>query len=80
MGKLWDKGEALDALIESFTVGDDYLLDDNLVGADALGSIAHARVLHKAGLLSDQELSQLEENLGRLLRAIRGRIPHHPKR
>ncbi|NLA92371.1 MAG: argininosuccinate lyase [Spirochaetales bacterium] len=76
MGKLWDKGEALDALIESFTVGDDYLLDDNLVGADALGSIAHARVLHKAGLLSDQELSQLEENLGEIItRHQRGEFP-----
>lgn len=67
MGKLWEKGEALDALIESFTVGEDYLLDDNLVGADALGSIAHARVLHKAGFLSDQELSQLEESLGKII-------------
>ena len=63
MGKLWDKGEALDALIESFTVGEDYLLDNNLVGADALGSIAHARVLHKAGLLNEKELLDLEENL-----------------
>ncbi len=67
MGKLWEKGEALDALIESFTVGEDYLLDDNLVGADALGSIAHARILHKADFLSDQELSQLEESLGKII-------------
>ncbi len=67
MGKLWEKGERLDALIESFTVGEDYLLDHNLVGADALGSIAHARVLHKGGFLSDQELAQLEANLGEII-------------
>lgn len=67
MGKLWEKGEALDALIESFTVGEDYLLDDNLVGADVLGSIAHARVLHKAGLLDKGELSTLEGFLGKII-------------
>ncbi len=67
MGKLWEKGERLDALIESFTVGEDYLLDHNLVGADALGSIAHARVLHKGDFLSDQELAQLEAKLGEII-------------
>ncbi len=67
MGKLWEKGETLDALIESFTVGEDYLLDHNLVGADVLGSIAHARVLHKGGFLSDQELTQLEKNLDEIM-------------
>ena len=68
MGKLWQKGYTLDTLMEQFTVGDDYLLDRNLVGADCLGSIAHARTLHKAGILNTRELEDLERGLGEILR------------
>jgi argininosuccinate lyase len=68
MGKLWQKGYTLDTLMEQFTVGDDYLLDRNLVGADCLGSIAHARTLHKAGILNARELEDLERGLGEILR------------
>ena len=38
--KLWDKNEPLDALIEQFTVGDDYQLDGALVAADCVASMA----------------------------------------
>ena len=40
--KLWDKGYELNREIESFTVGDDYLLDRRLVKYDCAASIAHA--------------------------------------
>ncbi|MFA5468469.1 MAG: argininosuccinate lyase [Sphaerochaetaceae bacterium] len=67
MAKLWQKGDSLHSLIESFTVGDDYLLDLNLIAADALGSIAHARTLLKAGLLKSQEVDSLEKALGEII-------------
>lgn len=67
MGKLWQKGYTLDALMEEFTVGNDYLLDLNLIGADCLASIAHARTLQKAGILTKSELVALEEGLKEIL-------------
>jgi argininosuccinate lyase len=67
VAKLWQKGDNLDSLIEEFTVGNDYLLDENLINADVLGSIAHARVLHKAKILSSKELEQLENVLNEIV-------------
>lgn len=67
MGKLWQKEYTLDALMETFTVGSDHVLDRNLVAADCIGSIAHARTLAKAGLLSADELASLEAGLREIL-------------
>jgi argininosuccinate lyase len=67
MGKLWQKGYTLDALMEDFTVGNDYVLDRNLVAADCLASIAHARTLHKAKILTDDELTSLEVALAEVI-------------
>ncbi|TVQ27423.1 MAG: argininosuccinate lyase [Spirochaetaceae bacterium] len=66
MAKIWDKGYSLDALVERFTVGDDYLLDRRLVASDAVASIAHAEMLAAVGLLADAE----RDDLVRELRAI----------
>lgn len=66
MAKLWDKGYSLDELIERFTVGDDYLLDRRLLASDAAASIAHARMLGTIGLLSQDDLAQLESELRRI--------------
>ena len=63
MSKLWQKDYSLDSLMEEFTVNKDYILDQQLVVADALASIAHARGLQRIGLLSEEELYQLEEAL-----------------
>lgn len=63
MAKLWDKGYEVDALLERFTVADDWLVDMNLVTADCLASIAHARTLQRAALLSIPELETLEAGL-----------------
>ncbi|MGD9642113.1 MAG: argininosuccinate lyase [Elusimicrobiales bacterium] len=57
--KLWAKGGDLDKDIESFTVGDDYLLDRRLVKHDCAASLAHAKALRKAGLLTAKELADL---------------------
>ena len=40
--KLWDKGTPIDAIMESFTVGDDRTVDVRLARWDVVGSIAHA--------------------------------------
>jgi argininosuccinate lyase len=63
MAKLWDKGYAINASIESFTVGDDYLWDVALVQFDCLGSIAHAQMLLKIGVLTTKEFNVLKKSL-----------------
>lgn len=55
MAKLWKKDYDVDSLIEEFTVGQDYLLDLDLVPYDCLGSMAQAKVLAKIGILSAKE-------------------------
>lgn len=67
MAKLWQKEYTLDTLMEDFTVGNDYLLDQELVQADCLASVAHARGLHKIGLLTKSELDDLERGLREII-------------
>ena len=68
MGKLWEKGYQLDKAIEKFTVGEDYLFDQSLVRVDVLGSIAHAKMLHRIGVLETDELEKIVEALRGILR------------
>jgi len=65
--KLWSKGYELDALIEEFTVGEDYILDAELIEADCLGSIAHAKMLSTIGILSDDEFERLKAGLREIM-------------
>jgi argininosuccinate lyase len=65
--KLWDKNEPLDALIEQFTVGDDYQLDRALVAADCVASLAHATMLAAIEVITP---AQLEELRAALLEAL----------
>ena len=65
--RLWDKNEPLDALIEQFTVGDDYQLDRVLVAADCVASLAHATMLAAIGVVTP---AQLEELRAALLQAL----------
>ncbi|MDP7080483.1 MAG: argininosuccinate lyase [Candidatus Undinarchaeales archaeon] len=67
MAKLWDKGGALDARVEAFTVGDDPLLDQRLVPHDCRASIAHVRTLGKAGVLTDDEVEKLAAELEHII-------------
>ena len=67
MAKLWQKNITLDALIESYTVGKDDELDQQLLPADALASMAQARQLAKIGLLSVGEADALVAELGRII-------------
>ena len=57
--KLWNKGYDLNEEIEAYTVDDDPELDLVLVPYDCLASMAHARVLEKAGVLTAAESERL---------------------
>ncbi len=63
MTRLWHKGGELDAVIHRFTVGDDPVWDRHLVHWDCLGSMAHARTLERAGVLSADEVAALRKSL-----------------
>jgi argininosuccinate lyase len=65
--KLWEKGYRLDRTVEEFTVGDDYLLDQRMVRYDCLASIAHATMLGRVGILQDDEVKALVDELKRVI-------------
>ncbi len=56
--------EATDRRVEEFT--ESVSFDRRLYAHDITGSIAHARMLAKVGLLSDQECQQIEQALGQI--------------
>jgi len=72
MAKLWEKGYELEPEIERFTVGEDYLLDRDLVRADVAGSAAHATMLAKVGLLTAKERDRLLGGLRSVLKDLAG--------
>jgi argininosuccinate lyase len=65
--KLWDKGYQLDPIVEQFMTGDDPTLDQALVRYDCMGSIAHAKMLVKIGILTKEESSQLVDGLQEII-------------
>jgi len=68
--KLWDKGLSTNKKIDMFTVGNDRELDLLLAKYDVIGSIAHAKMLRKIGILSDNEINALEVELNVILQQI----------
>jgi argininosuccinate lyase len=68
--KLWEKGIPTDKQIEQFTVGNDRELDLVLAKYDALGSIAHAKMLGQIGLLMDSETESLVSALENIIKDI----------
>lgn len=65
--KLWEKGYGLDQSVESFMTGDDPTLDQALIAYDCLGSMAHARMLHKIGILNADEVQKMMHELQRII-------------
>lgn len=63
MTRLWDKGGPLDERVLRYTAGEDHALDARLVPYDVRASIAHAEMLHGAGLLSAEDLAAIREGL-----------------
>lgn len=67
MSKLWQKKYRLDPEVEAFTVGDDYIIDQQLVKFDCQASIAHARMLGKTGILQAEETDKLVRELNKII-------------
>lgn len=68
--KLWDKGYSTDKKIDIFTVGNDRELDLLLAKYDVIGSLAHAKMLHKIDLLNKEEIVAVERELDNILKSI----------
>ena len=73
--KLWQKENTISSeqskLIERFTVGKDKELDLLLAEFDVQGSIAHTQMLASIGLLGENELTLIHEELRNILEEIR---------
>lgn len=65
--KLWEKGYNLDQIVETFMTGDDPALDQKLIFYDCIGSIAHAKMLEKIGILTADESHKLSIALRRII-------------
>jgi len=68
--KLWQKDKASLKEVETFTVGKDREMDIYLAAFDVLGSLAHIQMLESVGLLSKDELSQLQQELKSIYQQI----------
>lgn len=67
MSKLWEVENKTPEWVEKFTVGNDFLLDMDLIPYDVKASKAHAVGLNQIGILSDEELDSIEQCLSDLL-------------
>lgn len=71
--KLWQKDSPLgDGVkeVESFTVGKDREMDMYLAAFDVLGSLAHTQMLESIGLLTKDELTQIQKELKNIYQQI----------
>ncbi|MBL8766647.1 MAG: argininosuccinate lyase [Planctomycetes bacterium] len=60
---IWDRGDAIDAQMLAFTIGDDWLLDRRLVEHDVRGSLAHVDGLERVGLVTAAEAEAIRGGL-----------------
>lgn len=68
--KIWQKNINVDSFVESFTVGRDREMDMQLAGADVLGSLAHTRMLNSIGLMTDEDLSLVQQELKNIYQEV----------
>ncbi|HEM55177.1 MAG TPA: argininosuccinate lyase, partial [Thermodesulfobium narugense] len=68
MGRLWDISNKIDKEILSFTVYKDNKIDEKLIKYDILASIAHAKMLAKIGIISEEEKEKILDILNELLK------------
>jgi argininosuccinate lyase len=68
--KLWQKDKASLKEVETFTVGKDREMDMHLAPFDVLGSLAHTQMLESVGLLTKNELAQLQIELKQIYSQI----------
>lgn len=69
--KLWQKDKASLQEVEKFTVGNDREMDVYLASFDVLGSLAHIEMLESVGLLTKDELTQLQSALKEIYQQIK---------
>ncbi|HHQ13433.1 MAG TPA: argininosuccinate lyase [Chromatiales bacterium] len=63
MQRLWDKGEPLDETVLRYTAGEDHKLDARLLPYDVRASVAHAQMLNRQQLLSDEDFDAIQTGL-----------------
>jgi len=68
--KLWQKNTESLKEVETFTVGKDRELDMFLARYDVLGSLAHIKMLKEVGLLSAEELDELQKALKEIYKDV----------
>jgi argininosuccinate lyase len=68
--KLWQKETSTNNLVEAFTVGQDREMDLFLASFDVLGSLAHTQMLHSIGLLNNEDLAAVQQELKNIYKEI----------
>ena len=68
--KLWQKDYRLNEEIEKFTIGNDPETDLLLAPYDVIGSMAHAIMLRKTGLLSEGEWKEIDKGLKKIYKEV----------
>lgn len=68
MAQLWQKGYDVNREILEFTVGNDHELDQVMVKHDVLGSIGHASMLTKIGVLTPDELIKIKREMKNIIK------------
>lgn len=69
MKKLWQKdNKNLDPVIEAFETEADLIVDQKILKYDVEGSIAHAKMLKKIGILNDSDLKNTLKGLNEILK------------
>jgi len=61
--KIWQVGSDLHPLVEKFTVGEDYILDQKLIPYDLKASFAHAKMLKEMKVITSSELKELKKGI-----------------
>ncbi len=80
MSKIWDKTNTkLNSLVEDYTVGNDHIVDLEFMIFDIQGSLAHAKGLKSIGILTAEELTQIEGALGKLAELASAKKVEIPK-
>lgn len=68
--KIWQKNIDVNQFVESFTVGKDRELDLQMAAFDVLGSLAHTQMLESIGLMTAEDLKEVQTELKNIYKEI----------
>jgi len=73
--KLWQNNTektntTIQKMVDDFTIGEDKIWDLYLAESDVIGSMAHTTMLKEIGLITENELKAIKENLNEILDLI----------